>query len=220
MLIALVLAAGTAGWFGQPLVHRMVAARTGEELTGGACRWISRPVLAGGAALGAGAASFAGGVEALTLGAAATLAWALVCIDAAIHRLPDPLVASLGVVFLLGRAAIVVTPGAGDERDLVRAMLCGAVAASGFALLALARPAAMGFGDVKLAGALGIGVGWYGWEALGQWLLLSFILGGVAALFLLLIRRARLASSIAFGPWLIAGAALAIGLNLLGGVPH
>ena len=58
----------------------------------------------------------------------------------------------------------------------------------------------MGLGDVKLAIALGM---WLGLERGFTWLMASFILGGIVAAFLLVLKKAKLKSKIAFGPFLI-----------------
>lgn len=217
---AAIVLAGAGGWLGQPWIVSLVSTRTPTPLTPRARVWTSRPVITAGSAA-AGTAAFLPQPWPLllTLVGAGVLGWWLTCVDVAIHRLPDPLVAALAGIFLCGYAGLHVM-GAAQLPDLVRVLLTGGAAAGGFGVLALTRPRAMGFGDVKLAGALGIGVGWFGWTALGQWIILSFILGGVFALTLLISRRVGARDSIAFGPWLILGAALAIAMNSLAGVPH
>lgn len=60
----------------------------------------------------------------------------------------------------------------------------------------------MGLGDVKLA--IGLGV-WLSFIDGLKWLTASFILGGIVASVLLLLKRANLKTKIAFGPFLIAG---------------
>ena len=62
------------------------------------------------------------------------------------------------------------------------------------------RGRGMGLGDVKLAIALGT---WLGLEKGFTWLMTSFILGGIVAFFLLILRKAKLKTKIAFGPFLI-----------------
>lgn len=58
----------------------------------------------------------------------------------------------------------------------------------------------MGLGDVKLAIPLGFILG----LSKGvTWLILSFIIGGIVAVVLLLLKRAKLKTKIAFGPFLI-----------------
>ena len=64
----------------------------------------------------------------------------------------------------------------------------------------ITRGRGMGLGDVKLAIALGA---WLGFEKGLTWLMMSFILGGIVASFLLILRKAKFKSKIAFGPFLI-----------------
>ena len=60
----------------------------------------------------------------------------------------------------------------------------------------------MGLGDVKLAIPLGLILGL---EKGVYWLVASFILGGIVASVLLILKRANLKTKIAFGPFLIVG---------------
>ncbi|MFZ3301743.1 MAG: prepilin peptidase [Microgenomates group bacterium] len=60
----------------------------------------------------------------------------------------------------------------------------------------------MGLGDVKLAVGLGV---WLSFVDGLKWLMVSFILGGIVASVLLLLKRANLKTKIAFGPFLIVG---------------
>ncbi len=60
----------------------------------------------------------------------------------------------------------------------------------------------MGLGDVKLAIPLGLILGF---ELGFYWLVTSFILGGIVASVLLILKRANLKTKIAFGPFLIVG---------------
>lgn len=78
----------------------------------------------------------------------------------------------------------------------------GVVALAIFALIHLARPAGMGWGDVKLAGLIGLMVGFP--NALFA-LLLGMIAGGVVALFLLLRGEDR-KQSLPYAPALAVGA--------------
>ncbi|TAM92590.1 MAG: prepilin peptidase [Jatrophihabitans sp.] len=87
----------------------------------------------------------------------------LAMIDFDVHRLPDTLVLpSYVVAVLLLMPAGAVT---GDGQTALRA-LAGmvAVAAIYFALV-VAYPYALGAGDVKLAGLLGLYLGWMSWSA-------------------------------------------------------
>jgi len=136
----------------------------------------------------------------------AAIAVALALIDLEVHRLPDAIVLpSYPVALVLLGGASLLT---GDGGAFVRALV-GAVALFGlYALLWFVRPGGMGLGDVKLAGVLGLYLGWWGWDALAVGGFLAFLVGGLVSLPLLLSGRAGRRSAIPFGPSML-GAALA-----------
>ena len=68
----------------------------------------------------------------------------------------------------------------------------------------------MGGGNVKLAGVLGLYLAWLGWGVLAVGALAAFVLGGLFGLALIASRRADRRTAVPFGPWMIAGAWLAI----------
>lgn len=133
----------------------------------------------------------------------AAVSVALAIIDVRIHRLPDRIVLPSYVV-----AGVLLTAGAavlGDGGALVRAG-CGMLAMFVFYLvLRLVSPAGMGGGDVKLAGLIGLFLGWIGWAALIVGALAGFVLGGLWATALVVGRRAGRRTAIPFGPWMILG---------------
>jgi leader peptidase (prepilin peptidase)/N-methyltransferase len=138
----------------------------------------------------------------------------LALVDLRVHRLPDPvtLPSCLVLAGLLGLAALLGgAPGAWP-----RALLAGLTAAAVFGAL-WALPTGLGLGDVKTAGLLGIALGWFGWERLLEGFLLGMVLGGLGALTLLATRRVGRGEEIAYGPYLLAGALLAILLAPPGG---
>ncbi|GAB3184205.1 leader peptidase (prepilin peptidase)/N-methyltransferase [Micromonospora palomenae] len=132
----------------------------------------------------------------------------LAVVDLACLRLPDPLVgaAAVGGVAGLGVAAL----AAGTPGRLAVALAGAALSFAGYVLLALLPGARLGFGDVKLAAALGLPLGWLGWPILGYGLLLPHLLNGVLVLVLLAARRVRRDTALPFGPALLAGAWLAV----------
>ncbi len=134
----------------------------------------------------------------------AAVGLALAMIDLDTRRLPNSIVLpSYGVaIVLLGVAAIV------DQRlpDLGRAVVSGAIAFAIYFVLALIYPAGMGFGDVKLAGVLGIYLGWVGWASVAVGLFAAFLLGAVVGIALMIVRRGGRKTAIPFGPFMIAGA--------------
>jgi leader peptidase (prepilin peptidase)/N-methyltransferase len=68
----------------------------------------------------------------------------------------------------------------------------------------------MGFGDVKLAGVLGMYLAYLGWGALVVGAFLGFLVGGAGGAVLLLSRRVGRKSRIPFGPSMLVGAWLAV----------
>jgi leader peptidase (prepilin peptidase)/N-methyltransferase len=132
----------------------------------------------------------------------------LAAIDLAVKRLPNAVVLPsypiAGVLLLLPAA---LQP---DWDSYLRAWL-GAVALFGvYFLLALAYPAGMGFGDVKLAGVLGLYLAFLGWGPLIVGAFLGFLLGAVVGGGLVLLRRAQLKTTYPFGPNMLAGALIAV----------
>jgi leader peptidase (prepilin peptidase) / N-methyltransferase len=85
----------------------------------------------------------------------------------------------------------------------VSALLGGAVGFGAFLLLAMLGRGALGFGDVKLAGLIGLMTGY---PHVITALVLGIVLGGVAAIVLLLSRRATRKSTMAYAPYLAMGA--------------
>ena len=72
--------------------------------------------------------------------------------------------------------------------------------------MALTYPGGMGFGDVKLAGVLGLYLAWISWGALAVGAFAAFLLGGLFSIGLIIARKAGRKSGIPFGPWMLAGA--------------
>jgi len=143
----------------------------------------------------------------LFLGAVGAL---LTLIDLDVHRLPDLIVLpSYPIGFALLVVPTVVT---GQWGWLLRAVLAGLALFVGYLVLALVSPGGggLGFGDVKLAGVLGLLLGWLGWGPVVVSVLAAFVIGGLIALVLLLARRASRSSHIAFGPSMILGAWVAM----------
>ena len=76
-----------------------------------------------------------------------------------------------------------------------------------FAIYALSRGAAMGFGDVKLAFFMGL---FLGWPNILVALFSAFFLGALVGIFLVLSRKKEWKSQVPFGPFLIAGTFFAL----------
>ncbi len=142
-------------------------------------------------------------------------AFAMVCvllafIDVAVRRLPDALTVPGAVVGLVGLG--LTSYLARDATPVLRGLIGAALAGGFFLALAWFRPdgTGMGLGDAKLAGVLGLYLGWLGWRDL----MLGFFAGTfVAALFavaLVATGRANRKATIPYGPFLLLGAAVAL----------
>ncbi|MCJ7780655.1 MAG: prepilin peptidase, partial [Acidimicrobiia bacterium] len=69
---------------------------------------------------------------------------------------------------------------------------------------------AFGFGDVKLAFLLGLFTAYRSWETLIVAVFAAFLLGGLVSLVIIVFRLKDRKDSIPFGPYLVAGAYVAI----------
>lgn len=143
----------------------------------------------------------------------APVAVLLAVIDRRVHRLPDRLTLPLaGAAAVLLGGVTLLPEHAGSWTS---ALLGGAALGGFYFLLFLINPNGMGFGDVKLALALGVALGWYGWAVLCAGGFAGFLLGALYGVGLVLLRRAGRKTGIPFGPFMIAGALLGL---LFGGL--
>jgi leader peptidase (prepilin peptidase) / N-methyltransferase len=134
----------------------------------------------------------------------AAISIALSFIDIEHHRLPNSIVLPSYAVggILLGTASILT----GDYAALLRAGIGMAGLAIVYFGLALVWKGGMGLGDVKLAGVLGIYLGYSGWGSLAVGSFAAFLLGGIFGLALILLHKTTRKSGIPFGPWMLLGA--------------
>ena len=141
-------------------------------------------------------------------------------IDLRLQIIPDELVVTL---FLL--AAVLVyflwpeyAPGratflggysllGGFGGSIIINRLAGALLGAGFlfALFLISRGRGLGFGDVKLAAALGAV---FGWPEIAAILFFAFVAGSLVGLGIILFRRGSLKSVVPFGPFLALGTVL------------
>jgi leader peptidase (prepilin peptidase)/N-methyltransferase len=126
------------------------------------------------------------------------------------HRLLPNRVVIPSVV--IGAALLsLAAAGAGEWPSLLRALIAAATLFVVFLVLALISPRSMGMGDVKLAGLLGLFLGWLGWGAVVLGAAAGFVVQAVVALVLLAGRRIGVKGELPFGPAMLLGAALAVG---------
>ena len=133
---------------------------------------------------------------------------ALALIDLDVQRLPNSIVLpSYPVV----AALLAVAAGVhGSWSPLLRAVIGGAILFAFYFALAFAYPAGMGFGDVKLAGILGAVLAYLSWRVLVVGAFGGFVLGAVVGLVVLVSGRGGRKTALPFGPFMIAGALIAI----------
>ncbi|RKR75524.1 prepilin peptidase [Frondihabitans australicus] len=134
----------------------------------------------------------------------AAISLALGIIDAEHHRLPNRIVLpSYAVAIAMLGAADVLT---GDFGGLLRTLIGGAALFVFYFGIAFVYPAGMGFGDIKLAGVLGLYLGFLGWGPLIVGAFAAFLVGGVFAIVLIALKRVGRKGGIPFGPWMLVGA--------------
>lgn len=138
----------------------------------------------------------------------APIAVLLSTVDFAVHRLPDVVVLPLAVSAIVGLAGAALLPGAGGSwrTALLGSLTLGAC----YFVLFLINPRGFGFGDVKLAPALGAVLGWYGWGILLIGTFAGYLFGALYGGGLILARRAGRKTAIPFGPFLLTGAFVGI----------
>jgi leader peptidase (prepilin peptidase) / N-methyltransferase len=137
----------------------------------------------------------------------AAVAIALALIDLDVMRLPDKIVLPSYAV-----ALVLLTPAVIVDRDwagATRGVIAAAVLYAFYWILAV-LPGGMGGGDVKLAPLLGFYLGWLGWSSVAVGAFAGFLLGGVVGALLLALKLANRKSRIPFGPYMLAGAFLAV----------
>jgi leader peptidase (prepilin peptidase)/N-methyltransferase len=135
----------------------------------------------------------------------AVLGVQLARIDFSLHLLPNPLVL---FVFLGGLTLFLSSVFAGSQwASVLRALAGAAILFVIYLILGLISPGAIGMGDVKLAGPVGLYLGYLGWTQLLYGGLLGFVLNGVVTLLVVRRNRAERASEVAHGPSMLAAAA-------------
>lgn len=175
---------GCGTWFGGPWLIELLSAAAVALLFG---RFGDRP-------------------ESVVFGFLALVGVALALIDLAVKRLPDRLTLPAYPVLgaLLALTAIIEHHGPA----LGRALLGGLGLAVCYLILAMLSGGQLGGGDVKLAGLIGLALGWLGWSVLLTGACLGFLLAAIVSLVLLVGRRVTRTTLISFGPYMLVGALL------------
>jgi leader peptidase (prepilin peptidase)/N-methyltransferase len=139
--------------------------------------------------------------SALGLGYLVLTAWPLAKTDITQRRLPNKYVLPAFPITWIGQT-LAGFSGAGFT-NMLWAFVAGVVT---FLLaLSINRIGLLGMGDVKLMSVMAIALGWYSpllpVVALG----LSFLIAGLVALALLILKKIKLGGSMPLGPYLLAG---------------
>lgn len=133
---------------------------------------------------------------------------ALALIDLDTRRLPDAITLPsypVGLALLAVASAV-----SGEWAPLLRGVIGLAAMYCFYFALRFAYPRGMGFGDVKLAGVLGLYTGFLGWGAWAVALFGGFFIGGIVSIALVIAGRASRKSKVPYGPFMVVGALLAV----------
>ncbi len=138
----------------------------------------------------------------------ASVGVALALIDLDVRRLPDSIVLPSYVVSVL----LLLPAGArqADGADAARALAGMAAMLVLYFALALAYPNGLGFGNVKLAGLVGLYLGWLSWPALFLTAVGGVGIAALSGMTALAARRATRYMAVPLGPCLISAAVLAL----------
>ncbi|WP_277453126.1 A24 family peptidase [Janibacter sp. DB-40] len=128
----------------------------------------------------------------------------LAFVDLDVQRLPDAI--QLPAYPVLAVLLAVCSNAIGDWSPFARALLAGVALFVLFLVLAILPGGGMGFGDVKLAGLLGMLLGWLSWTQVMWATLATFLIGGVVAVAIVLVSRKGRRHEFAYGPSMLLGA--------------
>ena len=124
------------------------------------------------------------------------------------RRLPNVLTSALFVL----SAIIISISGIVDHASsrVISSFIDSLVLSISFLIVSFATRGGMGMGDVKLSAGIGLIAGFYGTQTLFLSTLLSFTLGALVGVALLLLRKGNLKTTLPFGPFMIIGQLVAM----------
>jgi leader peptidase (prepilin peptidase)/N-methyltransferase len=93
---------------------------------------------------------------------------------------------------------------------MLHAVIAGVAAFALFFAIWWFHPRGLGFGDVRLAGVMGAGLGWLGLPEAYLGFLAAFLIGALYGLVVMAVQRSGRRTRIAFGPALAAGAVIGV----------
>lgn len=124
----------------------------------------------------------------------------ILVIDIETRRVPNAIVFPTTLLGLV--AALLSSSGA-----FLSALLGGVAGFLLFLIIMMMRPGAMGAGDVKLAGMLGVLLGF---PSILPALVTGVLAGGIGAFLLIAFRRTQLRATMAYAPYLVLGATVVL----------
>lgn len=128
---------------------------------------------------------------------------ALALIDIDVKRLPVVIVVPswwVAAVLLAGSALL-----AGNPAAAVRTLAGGLLLWVVYRLLHQVHPRGMAYGDVRLAGLIGMYLTWLGWMPLGVGAFAGFLFGSLGGVAVMALRGGGLRTKIPYGPYMLAG---------------
>lgn len=201
-LVGGVVAGLAAVWLARTVPGRMELEERSRQL------WWWGSAIALGAFYGWQVASTvpAGVLLAFLVFGAATLGLALIDLDHQLipNRVLFPALAVAAPLLAIGS----IVEGSGS--DFLRGLAGGFVYFVFLLVVGLVARGGFGMGDVKLALLLGLFLGFLGWGELGVGAILAILLGGVASIMVLVFTKKGRDSKFAYGPYLVAGAWVAV----------
>lgn len=137
----------------------------------------------------------------------AAVSISLAIIDIDVMRLPNQIVLPSYIVsfFLIAIHLIAV----GHESDIWRVVGGALICFGMYFSIMLIKPGAMGYGDVKMMGVLGMYLGWSSWSSIYAGLMLGAIIGALVGIATVPAQRWR-EQRFPYGPSLIAGVWIAL----------
>jgi leader peptidase (prepilin peptidase) / N-methyltransferase len=131
-------------------------------------------------------------------------------------RIVWPTVGAIAMCLVIAAAAD------GDATSLKRAALSGVGGFGALLVLHIISPNGMGFGDVRLAGLIGLDLGWLGVEQVILGIFSGFVFAATIGIALIVTRRKKTRDAVPFGPFLALGTFFVLcgGDLLLGLVRH
>jgi len=133
---------------------------------------------------------------------------ALSCVDVEHLILPKRIVYPL--LLLVGLALVGAAAKSGHWHQLLIAAICAVAWFVVFFLLNLAAPRVLGFGDVRLALVLGLGLGWFGWRYLVLGFFAANLVGAIIGLALIGMKKVSRNQPVPYGVFLAVGVAIAV----------